>query len=156
MAAKLDGDVLLDLDEQTLLLDAALDTDAQFLWMLAGIGAITAILLLAPIIARSLRSSADDMATLVALGATRAQVARNTSAHVALLAANGVLVAALIAPLVSSALPHGLADSMVAHRQLWFDSVVTTVGAGLLAMAVLVMAAVPIWRTRIGAHRPHR
>ena len=62
-------DVLLDLAEQTAIIDEALDADARPLWILAAAGALTGILLLAPIIDRSIRADTDDVATLVALEA---------------------------------------------------------------------------------------
>jgi cell division protein FtsX len=153
---ELDGyDSILDLAEQTAILDAALDADARPQWILAAFGALTGLLLLAPIIDRSIRDDTDDVATLVALGSPRSQVGLLAVSHVVVLAAAGVLMAVGVAPLFAAMLPIGLAGKIVTER-VWFDAVVTGLGIVLLCSAVAAIAALSTWRLMAGprARRP--
>lgn len=149
---ELDGyDVLLDLAEQTAILDEALDADARPLWILAAAGALTGILLLAPIIDRSIRDNTDDVATLVALGATRSQIGLRAVSHIVVVAAGGVVIAIALAPVIASMLPQGVAGVILADR-VWFDAVVTGLGIVLLFSAVAAIAALSTWRLVAGSH----
>lgn len=142
----LDGyDVLLDLAEQTAIIDEALHDDARPLWILAAAGALTGILLLAPIIDRSIRNDTDDVATLAALGSTRQQIGVRAVSHIVVLAAAGLLLAIAFAPLISVLLPQGLARVIVTDHAS-FDASVTALGTVLLFSAVAAIAAVSTWR----------
>ena len=138
--------VILNLGEQEQLLDDALATDARLLWILAGIGAATAVLILAPIIGRNVRDTAHTPATIAALGGTPLQITQQAAAHVAVLASIGAFTSVGLAIVFSVAMPRGLAEAIVPDRQLWFDWVVTTVGAALIIVLVFAMAALPAWR----------
>lgn len=152
---ELDGyDVLLDLAEQTAIIDDALDGEARPLWILAAAGALTGILLLAPIIDRSIRDDTDDVATLIALGSTRSQIGRLAGSHIVVLAGAGALVAIAMAPLITAVLPQGLAGVIVTDH-VWFDALVSALGTVLLFSAVAVVAALSTWRL-VGGPRTSR
>ena len=147
---ELDGyDVLLDLAEQTAIIDEALDADARPLWILAAVGALAGILLLAPILDASIRNDTDDLDALVALGSTKPQIRRLAAAHLIVLAAAGTLVAALSAPVIAALLPVGLAG-VIGTNRLWFDANVTAVGVVLLLFVVAAIAALSTWRLVAG------
>ena len=142
-------DVLLDLAEQTAIIDGALDADARPLWILAAAGALTGILLLAPIIDRSIRDDTDDVATLVALGGTRSQIGLRAASHIVVLAVAGVLIAVALAPVIAAMLPQGIAGVIIADR-VWFDALVSGLGIVLLFSAVGAIAALSTWRLVAG------
>ena len=148
-------DSVLDLAEQTAILDSALDTDARPLWILAAFGALTGLLLLAPIIDRSIRDNSDDVATLVALGSSRSQSGLLAVSHIIVIAAAGVLFAIACAPVIAAMLPIGLAGEIVTER-VWFDIFVTGLGIVLLLSAVAAVAVLSTWRLVAGprASRP--
>lgn len=147
---QLDGyDVVLDVAKQTAIIDEALDADARPLWILAAFGALAGILLLAPIIDRSIRDDADDVATLVALGSTRSQVGLRAVSHIAVVAAAGALVAIASAPGIATLLPLGLAEVIVTER-VYLDAVVTVFGTAFLISAVAAAAAFSTWRLVAG------
>jgi hypothetical protein len=145
VSRELDGyDVLLDLTEQTAIIDKALDAEARPLWILAAVGALAGILLLTPILDTSIRDDTDDLDALVALGSTKPQIRRLAAAHVVVLAAAGTLVAALSAPVIAALLPVGLAGMILTDR-LWFAANVTAVGVVLLLSVVAAIAALSTW-----------
>ena len=144
-------DVLLDLAEQTAILDGALDADARPLWILAAAGALTGILLLAPIIDRSIRDDTDDVATLVAMGGTRTQIGLQAVSHIVVVAGAGVVIAIALAPVIAAMLPQGIAGVILADR-VWFDAVVTGLGIVLLFSAVAAISALSTWRLVAGPH----
>ncbi len=147
---ELDGyNVLFDLAEQTAILDEALDADARPLWILAAFGALTGILLLAPIIDRSIRADFDDVATLVALGSTRSQIGLRAVSHIVVITAAGVLMAIAFAPVIAAVLPLGLAGVIITDR-VWFDGLGTVLGTLLLFLGVAVIAALSTWRLVAG------
>ena len=144
-------DTMLDLAEQTAIIDEALDADARPLWILAAAGALTGILLLAPIIDRSIREDTDDSATLGALGATRAQIGFRAVSHIVVIAVVGVLIAIALTPVIAAVLPQGVAGVILADG-VWFDALVTGLGIVLLLSAVAAIAALSTWRLMA---RPH-
>jgi hypothetical protein len=147
---ELDGhDVLIDLAGQTAIIDEALDADARPLWILAAAGAVIGMLLLAPIIDRSVRNDASEAATLSALGASRRQIALTAVSHIVVVAAAGGVIAIAMAPMIAAVLPMGLADSLV-RGDLWFDALVVGVGAVTLMALVAACAMVSAWRLVAG------
>ncbi|MEP7202421.1 MAG: ABC transporter permease [Ilumatobacteraceae bacterium] len=139
--------VILDLHERTTTFDDALADDSRLLWMLALVGAATGILILAPIIGRNLRDTADPPVTIVALGATPRQVTQQAAVHVGVLASIGALTGAALGVLFSVAMPIGLGEAILPSRELWFDWLVTTAGFVSTMVLVFTMAAVPAWRS---------
>jgi hypothetical protein len=138
-------DILVDFRERAAMFDETLATDARLLWLLAGVGAAGAVLLLAPIVARNVRDNAGDTAILVALGSTRKQIAIQALAHVGVLGLIGALLAAVIAPPISSFMPRGFSVAIAPDRPVWFDGQATIVGVVLLVSAVIAMGARAAW-----------
>ena len=76
----IDGfDGLIDVDERAADIDRALDTDARALWIMAVAGLVIGLLVLAPVIHRSISADAGDGAALAGLGASRFQHAVHVS-----------------------------------------------------------------------------
>lgn len=138
--------IILDLRERTMSLDEALATDSDLLWMLAGVGVATGILLLAPIIGRNLRDTTESPRTMVALGATPRQITEQALAHVGILAFVGALTAAGLGVLCSVVMPIGLGEAILPRRRPWLDGLVTTAGLASIVLLVFAMAVIPAWR----------
>jgi FtsX-like permease family len=134
-----------DLRERAVVFDDALATDARPLWLLAGVGVLGGMLLLAPIVGRQVRDTTRDSTTLVVLGSTRRQVATQALTHAGVLAVLGGLVAAAIAPLMSTLLPRGFAVTIAPHLPVRFDWLVTVIGVVLLVASVVAIGGAASW-----------
>ena len=145
-------EIVIDFRERAELFDRALAIDARLLWLLAGIGSIGGFLVLAPVVAKNLRDTGPETATLAALGARRPQIAQQALLHAGSLGVIGALLSAVLAVPLSALMPRGLSAAIASERELWFDGVVTATGVGLVVVVVVVIGSVPAWR--IGsAHR---
>jgi hypothetical protein len=143
--------VLVDLDDRAAGFDAALAIDARQLWLLAGVGAVSGmLLLLGPLIAANLRATNRDQDTLVALGTSRDQLVAQGLAHVIVLAVIGALIAVVVAAPVSAIMPRGFAAAIAPDRELWFDPVVTCAGIVAVVLVVVTIGVVPAWRLSSG------
>lgn len=138
--------IILDFRDRRILIDDALSSDANVLWLLAAVGALGGLLVLAPLIARNLRDTGPNAQTLSALGTRRPQMAQQAIAHAVSLGVIGAFTAALVAVPISALMPTGFAASIQPHRDLWFDSLLTTIGVALLVTVVVVIGALPAWR----------
>ena len=141
-------EIIIDLRDRAVVFDDALASDAQLLWVLAGVGAVGAVLLLAPIVGRHLRDTAGDTPVLAALGTTRKQTIVQSLAHVAVLGLLGGLLAALLSPVISEFMPRGFAVTIAPNPPLEFDTTLTAIGVVLLVIAVIAMGALAAWRTK--------
>jgi ABC-type lipoprotein release transport system permease subunit len=141
--------VVIDFTERARNFDSVLATDARLLWLLAGAGAVTGVLMLAPLIAAHVRAESANIATLLALGASRVQIAAQSLAAVTALAAGGALAAVLATPPISTAMPRGFASAIRPDRELWLDPDVTLLGGAGLAATVVALAALPAWNLGI-------
>jgi hypothetical protein len=141
-------EIVIDLRGRAVVFDDALDSDAQLLWLLAGVGTLGGVLLLAPIVGRHLRETAGDAAVLAAIGTTRKQTVIHSLAHVAVLGLLGGLLAAILAPVISVFMPRGFAVTIAPHVRLGFDALLTAIGVVLLVIAVIAMGALAAWRSR--------
>ena len=147
--------VIIDFRERAPVFDEALASDADLLWLLAGIGAIGGLLILTPVIGRNLRDSGPNVETLVALGAQRPMISREAVAHTCSLAVVGVALAAVAAIPMSAFMPRGLAEAIQPQRQLRVDAQMTMLGIVILLIVVVSIGLVPAWRLGI-ADRPIR
>lgn len=138
--------IILDFRERKIVIDDALSNDANLLWLLAAVGALGGLLVLAPLIARNLRDSGPNAETLSALGTRRPQMAQQAIAHAGSLGLIGALSAALVAVPISALMPTGFAATIQPHRNLWLDGSLTIIGVALLATAVVAIGAIPSWR----------
>ncbi len=133
--------IIRDLRARAKLIDEALAADARLLWLLAAIGAIGGILVLAPIVGRNLRDTGPEPASLAAVGARSTLIAQQAIVHTLALAVIGALSAALVAVPLAALMPRGLAAAISPDRELWFDGLVTGVGVGVLVIVVVVIGA---------------
>lgn len=138
--------IIIDFREREVEFDNALKTDANLLWLLAAVGALGGLLVLAPIISRNMRDTGSNVETLAALGTRRRQIAQQALAHSCSLAVLGGLTAAIVAVPISGWMPDGLKSEINADREYWFDGAVTIIGVALLMVVVVVIGAIPAWR----------
>lgn len=139
-------EVLVDIGRRATSVDAALGADARMLWLLAAIGVVGGVLVLAPIVGRNIRATGPPTATLSALGATHRQIAVQAAAHGATLAVVGAAGAAVIAIPFSAIMPLGLAGSVLPDRRVAIDWLVTVVGVGAITAGVILISGIPSWR----------
>ncbi|HEY7625789.1 MAG TPA: ABC transporter permease [Ilumatobacteraceae bacterium] len=135
-------EVLIDLRARGSAIDDALATDARLLWLLAGVGAVGGLLLLAPIVGKYVRDRDRDTSTLYALGAVPKQVVVQSIADVAATALIGAALAALLAPAIGVLMPRGFAETITPHASMRFDGTVTLVGIVLVIIAVVAIGTV--------------
>ena len=135
-----------DFRERRSVFDDALSTDANLLWLLAAVGALGGLLVLAPVIARNMRDTGPNTETLAALGTRRQQITQQARAHCCSLAVVGALLGAIVAVPVSALMPTGLASAFYPNRELRFDGVSIGIGAALIFVVVVLMGAIPAWR----------
>ena len=138
--------ILIDFRERKTVFDDALSTDANLLWLLAAVGALGGLLVLAPLIGRNIRDTGPDPETLAALGTRRRQTAHQALAHSCSLAVIGASSAAIVAIPVSALMPDGLVSAIYPNLELWFDGVLTVIGVTLIVAVIMVMGVIPAWR----------
>ena len=139
-------EIVIDLNERATALDEALATDARLLWLLAAVGVVGGLLVLAPAVGRNIRETGSEPVTLSAFGATRRQIALEASAHGGTLGLLGALSAAGLAVVFSAIMPRGLAAAIVPDRQLSIDWLVTVIGVTSISLVMFVIGCIPAWR----------
>ncbi len=145
-------DVLLDLGEQAANIDRGLDNDARPLWIMAIAGLMIGLLVLAPIIHRSITSHSGDVSALASLGAGRGQRGVHVAAHLVVACLGGLLLAAIVAPLIQQRLPLGLGAAILSDRTPGSLLMPTAAGMLVLALALAAIIVVSTW----GAVQPVR
>lgn len=143
-------EIAFDFDERAMLIDEALATDARLLWLLAGIGALGGLLVLAPVIGRNLRETGNNTSTLAALGLQRPQIAHQAIAHCCALALIGAFTAAVLAVPIGTLMPDGLAAAIEPDHSLSIDWLVSIAGVGLLVVGVVAIGVYSAWRIAVG------
>ena len=109
------------------------------LWIFAGIAALAGAVAVAIVLSRDVSQSDIGQPTLAALGLTRRQRLAAFSLRVLLIAAGGVIVAAVIAILVSPMFPIGIARRAEPSPGIRIDGLVLGIGsAGIIAFVILV------------------
>ena len=142
-----------DLRERARVLDEALANDARLLWLLAGIGALGGVLVLAPVISRNQRDTGPDADTLAALGVQRPQIVRQSLVHCCALGLVGALSSAVFAVPMSAMMPDGLAAAIEPDRDLSVDWLVTAAGFVLVVIGVVALGSFPAWALGRGERR---
>ncbi|MEQ1874942.1 MAG: FtsX-like permease family protein, partial [Ilumatobacteraceae bacterium] len=138
--------IVVDFRERRGVFDDALRTDADLLWLLAAVGALAGLLVLAPVIGRNMRDTGPNTETLAALGTRRPQIVQQALAHTCALAVIGAVSAAIVAAPVSALMPAGLSESLYPDREVQLDSVSIVIGVVLIIAVVVVIGAIPAWR----------
>ena len=148
----IDGfDVLIDVDERATGIDRALDTDARALWIMAVAGLVIGLLVLAPVIHRSISADASDSAALAGLGASRFQRAVHVAARIVAVCTVGLLLAVLLTPGILPRLPLGLGAAIISDRRAGWDPGASAASLAVLSIALLVVIAASTWHSL----RPH-
>lgn len=146
--------IIRDLRDRAKLIDEALTADARLLWLLAAIGALGGVLVLAPILGRNLRDTGPEPASLAAVGARSTLIAQAAIVHSLALAVVGASSSALVAVPLAAVMPRGLAAAISPDRELWFDGSVIGVGVVVLVIVVVVIGSLTAWRI-MSSDRPN-
>ena len=141
------------LDTQHASTRRALELQAQALAMLAVLGGVAGLLVLAQALARQAYLDADDHATLRALGVSRAQLIAVTVARTVPVAAVGAVLGMVFAVALSPLFPVGIARIAEPNPGVRVDALVLVVGAAVLVAAIVAATTVPAWLAarRLGA-----
>lgn len=124
----------------------AVQTEAAAVWALAGLLAITALLVVTQALVRQASLRADEDRVLAALGVTRRQLWAKTMLGALLVVVVGAVGAAGVMYLVSPLFPLGVARIAEPHPGPAFDASIAWVGASVLVVGVLAAIAVPAFR----------
>ncbi|GAC1604907.1 MAG: hypothetical protein NVS3B21_34320 [Acidimicrobiales bacterium] len=120
---------------------------ALALWLLGGFLAMVSLLVLSQMLAREIALDSQDGRTLTALGMTRRAVWLVALAPAVTVAVVGAVLAAAVAVAASPLLPVGTARLAEPDPGLAVDWLVVGVGATLMAVVIVAVAAWPAWRT---------
>jgi hypothetical protein len=123
---------------------------AVALWVLAGLGAVTVLLVTGQTLDRSAFLEGPEHPTLQALGMSRAQLLGVAVTRIGLVAATATAVALAVAIALSPLFPLGLARVAEPDPGVTFDAVTLGAGAAVLALALLALGAWPAWRVAAG------
>ena len=125
----------------------AVHTEAAAVWVLAGLLAITALLVVTQALIRQASLRAGEDRVLATLGVTRRQIWAKTMLQALLVVAVGAVGAVGAMYLVSPLFPLGVAKIAEPYPGFAFDASVGCVGAALLVVGVLAAIAVPAFRS---------
>ncbi len=128
----------------------AIHVQAVALWVLAGLIALAALLIVAQLLSRQGATDSDGFRELHTLGLTTRDLWLVGLARVVLIGAVAGLVAAAVAAVASPAFPVGLAGTAEPHPGFTVD--VTALGLGAIG-TLLVVALVGAWPCWRAAHR---
>jgi hypothetical protein len=120
------------------------------LWVLAGLGAVTFLLVAGQTLHRSAFLEAAEHPTLQALGMSRAQLLGVAVTRIGLMTATATAVALAVAVALSPLFPLGLARVAEPDPGVTFDGVTLGAGAAVLVLALLALGAWPAWRVTAG------
>jgi putative ABC transport system permease protein len=116
------------------------------LWVLAGLGATTFLLVAGQSLDRSAALEAAEHPTLQALGMTRAQLWGVAMTRIGLVAATAAAVAVAVAVALSPLFPLGLARVAEPDPGVAVDAAALGGGAAVLVLALLALGAWSAWR----------
>jgi ABC-type antimicrobial peptide transport system permease subunit len=121
---------------------------AAALWVLAGLTGIIALLVVGQALGRQTFLESRDFPTLRALGMTNSQFLGLSLARAAAIGAAGSLVAVCVAILLSATMPVGsVARKAEPHPGISVDVLIVFGGAAAMLAIVVVVAAIPAWRS---------
>jgi FtsX-like permease family len=133
---------LLDLDAQTTAVTSSIYPQAVGWWILAGLAALTGIIVVGQALGRQAVIESEPYATLSALGASPRQLAALTMGGTLLIATAGVAGGVALAFALSPLTPVGEARIADPSPGFAFDALVLLPGA---AAAVIVVFALGVW-----------
>jgi len=123
---------------------SAISTEAAAVWFLAGLLAITALLIVAQALIRHATAAADEDRVLAILGMTRRQLWMKSMLRALLVLVAGAVGAVGVMYLVSPLFPWGVARLAEPHPGFAFDASVAWIGASSVVVAVLAAIAWPL------------
>jgi ABC-type lipoprotein release transport system permease subunit len=126
--------------------ERSIHLQAVSLWILAGLTAIVAALILGQMLARQARAESTFGDVLSALGMSHRQRYTIALGRAALVGIGGAIVATVLAVAVAPLFPTGLARIAEPDRGLAFDALVLLLGGLIVALVVVSLAAWPAWR----------
>jgi ABC-type lipoprotein release transport system permease subunit len=126
--------------------EAALRVPAVGLWILAGLTAVTAVLIGGQFLSRAVHTEAGDHPVLAALGLGPGELWLLALARIAVVGAVGALGAATIAVAISPLFPLGLGRVAEPAPGMLVDLTAVGVGAVAVLAVALALAAWPAWR----------
>lgn len=132
-------------------LQSSIHIQAQALWILAALGGLAALFLVAQALARETALESSEHPLLRSLGMTRSQLFALGMARVAPVGLAAGALAAALAVALSPLAPIGAARTAEPDPGLAVDPLVVGAGAAAIAALVLLAALVPAWRAA-GAH----
>jgi FtsX-like permease family/MacB-like periplasmic core domain len=133
-------------DAQSAGTQRAIHLQAVALWILAGLLALAALLIVSQLLARQTAMESTGYHELRALGMTTRQIWAVGMARTALIAAVASSAGVALAAALSPVFPIGLAGIAEPHPGFSIDAITLAVTAGLSALILLVAAAWPNWR----------
>jgi len=140
--------------------ERAIEPESIALAVFGGIAGIAALLIAAQVISRLLRTGADDLETLRALGAGRTTTTADGLPGVLCAVLGGSLLAAAVAVALSPLSPLGTVRFVYPHRGVAFDWTVLGLGVIVLTGALSGVALLVAYRRApgrvAGRHRYHR
>jgi hypothetical protein len=119
---------------------------ALALWLLGGFLAVASVLVLSQLLARESALGSQDDRTLHALGMTRTAMWLAALAPTVTVAVVGAVLAAVVAVAASPLLPVGTARLAEPDPGVAVDWLIVGVGATVIAVVVVAVAAWPAWR----------
>jgi hypothetical protein len=119
---------------------------AVALWLLAGVLAVLALLILGQLHARLTAEEQADFGTLRAIGVVPRQLTAAGLVRAALIGGAGAVLALAVAVAVSPVFPVGLAATAEPHPGVDADWSVLSLGAAGVLAATVAVAAWPAWR----------
>ena len=154
----LEGDALFLTSKptQTKAVDRSLALQANVLWIVGAVVLFVLLLLLAQALARSSASESGDFPTLRALGMTRRELFLVGLGRACVVAAPAAVLSAVTAMALSVFWPAGLAGTVEPSPGFSVDVAAIVIGAILVFVVVVLLAAWPAWRVADSAGRRHR
>ena len=120
---------------------------ALALWLLAGLLAVVAVLVIGQLLARQIALDATDYPVLRALGMTRRQLAGLAVLRCVIIGVAGGVLAAGVAIALSPLTPIGVARTAEPAPGLAYDVPVLVTAVAATTAVVALLAAWPAWRT---------
>jgi hypothetical protein len=131
---------------QTVNTEHSIHLQAVALWLVAGLLAVIALLVLGQLLARMSFLESAQYATLRALGMSRRQLLAAGLARAAAIGAAGSAAGVLLAVALSPVFPLGLARIAEPHPGISADPIVLGLGSAAVVLATVGCAALPAWQ----------
>jgi ABC-type antimicrobial peptide transport system permease subunit len=132
------------------LVRTAVNAQSRGLWILTAVSAIAAIAVLGQVITRQVRLSPAERSRLSAVGFTERQIIGETLGRAAASVVVGIVLAVVLALLVSDTFPTGFARNLEPNPGIRFETRVLVPGALLLVVGLLLWTAVAVAVRPIG------